>query len=74
MLAQGFGKFTPFVRRRLLTCEVRSYGGILTTRFFLGLAETGMFPGSKYKTGSSNIGDADQISRLLSHQLLVQTA
>ncbi|KAF2679748.1 putative allantoate permease [Lentithecium fluviatile CBS 122367] len=34
MLAQGF---------------VKNYAGLLTTRFVLGLAETGMFPGSKCK-------------------------
>ena len=27
---------------------VQSYGGLLTTRFFLGLFETGMFPGCFY--------------------------
>lgn len=26
---------------------VRNYSGLLATRFFLGLAETGMFPGCK---------------------------
>ena len=30
---------------------VQGYGGLLTTRFFLGLAETGMFPGSFYLIG-----------------------
>lgn len=30
---------------------VQSYGGLLATRFFLGLAETGMFPGSFYLIG-----------------------
>ncbi|MCJ1485467.1 hypothetical protein MMC06_005641 [Schaereria dolodes] len=30
---------------------VKSYGGLLTTRFFLGLAETGMFPGCFYLIG-----------------------
>ncbi|KAI4159361.1 MAG: hypothetical protein LQ342_006617 [Letrouitia transgressa] len=30
---------------------VQNYGGLLTTRFFLGLAETGMFPGSFYLIG-----------------------
>ena len=28
---------------------VTSYGGLLAARFFLGLFETGMFPGGKYK-------------------------
>lgn len=27
---------------------VKSYGGLVTARFFLGIAETGMFPGSFY--------------------------
>lgn len=30
---------------------VQGYGGLLTTRFFLGVAETGMFPGSFYLIG-----------------------
>ena len=30
---------------------VQNYGGLLATRFFLGLAETGMFPGSFYLIG-----------------------
>ena len=30
---------------------VHSYGGLLATRFFLGVAETGMFPGSFYLIG-----------------------
>ena len=30
---------------------VKSYGGLLTTRFFLGLFETGMFPGCFYLIG-----------------------
>jgi MFS family permease len=30
---------------------VTSYGGLLTTRFFLGLFESGMFPGSFYLIG-----------------------
>lgn len=30
---------------------VTTYGGLLTTRFFLGLAETGMFPGCFYLIG-----------------------
>ncbi|KYK61925.1 transporter-like protein [Drechmeria coniospora] len=30
---------------------VSSYGGLLTTRFFLGLFETGMFPGAFYLIG-----------------------
>jgi MFS family permease len=30
---------------------VTSYGGLLTTRFFLGLFETGMFPGCFYLIG-----------------------
>lgn len=35
----------------LITCLqgiTTNYAGILATRFFLGLAETGMFPGCKY--------------------------
>lgn len=28
---------------------VQNYSGLLTARFFLGLAETGMFPGGKYE-------------------------
>ena len=30
---------------------VRNWSGLLATRFFLGLAETGMFPGSFYLIG-----------------------
>ncbi len=30
---------------------VQSYGGLLTTRFFLGVFESGMFPGSFYLIG-----------------------
>lgn len=30
---------------------VQNYSGLLATRFFLGLAETGMFPGSFYLIG-----------------------
>ena len=30
---------------------VKNYSGLLATRFFLGLAETGMFPGSFYLIG-----------------------
>lgn len=30
---------------------VQGYSGLLATRFFLGLAETGMFPGSFYLIG-----------------------
>lgn len=30
---------------------VKSYGGLLATRFFLGLFETGMFPGCFYLIG-----------------------
>src|SRR5437762_13638142 len=30
---------------------VQNYGGLLTTRFFLGFFETGMFPGSFYLIG-----------------------
>lgn len=30
---------------------MKSYGGLLTTRFFLGLFETGMFPGCFYLIG-----------------------
>ena len=30
---------------------VRNYSGLLATRFLLGLAETGMFPGSFYLIG-----------------------
>ncbi|KAF2467041.1 MFS general substrate transporter [Lindgomyces ingoldianus] len=37
----------------ITTCQglVQSYSGLLTTRFFLGLAETGMFPGAFYLIG-----------------------
>jgi hypothetical protein len=30
---------------------VQNYGGLLTTRFFLGVFETGMFPGCFYLIG-----------------------
>lgn len=29
---------------------VKNYSGLLAVRFFLGLAETGMYPGCKYKS------------------------
>lgn len=35
----------------LLQGFVQSYSGLLATRFFLGLAETGMFPGAFYLIG-----------------------
>ena len=41
----GFGLVTLF--QGLVT----SYGGLLTTRFFLGVFETGMFPGAFYLIG-----------------------
>ena len=31
-----------------LRCIVQSYGGLLATRFLLGFAEAGIFPGSTY--------------------------
>jgi hypothetical protein len=30
-------------------CAVKNYSGLLATRFFLGFAEAGVFPGSKCK-------------------------
>lgn len=33
---------------------VHDYGGLLTTRFFLGVAETGMFPGLSYSLSTMN--------------------
>ena len=30
---------------------VKNYRGLLAVRFFLGLAETGMYPGCKYNAG-----------------------
>ncbi|KAF1849892.1 MFS general substrate transporter [Cucurbitaria berberidis CBS 394.84] len=41
----GFGLVT------MLQGFVQSYGGLLTTRFFLGVFETGMFPGAFYLIG-----------------------
>lgn len=41
----GFGVIT------LIQGFVTSYGGLLTTRFFLGVFETGMFPGAFYLIG-----------------------
>lgn len=41
----GFGLVT------MLQGFVHSYSGLLTTRFFLGLFESGMFPGSFYLIG-----------------------
>ena len=37
----------------VMMCQglVQSYGGLLATRFFLGLFECGMFPGSFYLLG-----------------------
>ena len=35
----------------LLQGFVQNYSGLLATRFFLGLAETGMFPGAFYLIG-----------------------
>lgn len=41
----GFGLVT------LIQGLVTSYGGLLTTRFFLGVFEAGMFPGAFYLIG-----------------------
>jgi MFS family permease len=41
----GFGLVT------LIQGFVQNYGGLLTTRFFLGVFETGMFPGAFYLIG-----------------------
>lgn len=46
--------FCMFMFGLVSICQglVSNYGGLLTTRFFLGLFETGMFPGSFYVLGS----------------------
>lgn len=45
--------FCMFMFGVVSVCQgvVSSYGGLLTTRFFLGLFETGMFPGAFYLIG-----------------------
>jgi len=45
--------FCMFMFGLVSICQglVKNYGGLLTTRFFLGLFETGMFPGSFYLIG-----------------------
>jgi MFS family permease len=45
--------FCMFMFGLVSICQglVHNYGGLLTTRFFLGLFETGMFPGSFYLIG-----------------------
>ena len=50
MLAQGFGRapFSTEVAIGILTAIVQNYGGILATRFLLGVAEAGIFPGSMF--------------------------
>ena len=46
MLAQGFGKERGTMRSaRTYTAIVKTYSGLLATRFFLGFAEAGVFPG-----------------------------
>ncbi len=47
MLAQGFGmRSSPQKPYNSLPAIVKNYRGLLATRFFLGLAEAGIFPGS----------------------------
>lgn len=48
MLCQGFGKLPFALKYQVSYVAVQSYGGLLATRFFLGLAEAGVFPGSRY--------------------------
>ncbi|PQE16702.1 Major facilitator superfamily domain general substrate transporter protein [Rutstroemia sp. NJR-2017a BBW] len=51
MLAQGFGMRIFLVELSdyfLIQILVKSYSGLLATRFFLGFCETGIFPGSFY--------------------------
>jgi hypothetical protein len=56
MLAQGFGTIlTLTLTLGMVTYKphtVKSFSGLLVTRFFLGLAEAGIFPGSKFRTSS----------------------
>jgi MFS family permease len=43
----GFGLVT------MLQGFVQNYSGLLATRFFLGVFETGMFPGAFYLIGTA---------------------
>ena len=38
------------VKPHLLTAKVRNYGGLVTVRFILGIAEAGIFPGCRWHT------------------------
>jgi MFS family permease len=49
---------------------VQNYAGLLVTRFFLGLFETGMFPGCEYLRLRLNRGCTDH-HRLLPHRNVV---
>lgn len=51
MLAQGFGEYSSksvLIPQNTDMMIVTSYSGLLATRFFLGLAEAGIFPGSEF--------------------------
>ena len=53
MLCQGFGKKQiPTHDFRICSSQatVHNYSGLLATRFFLGFAEAGVFPGSKRRS------------------------
>lgn len=52
---------------------VQNFSGLIATRFFLGLAETGMFPGIVYTYREGNSYAADRQPRLfLPHWDVVQ--
>lgn len=51
-------------------CTVKDFGGLLATRFVLGLAEAGIFPGSK-SLNSSPASSTDPCTRFLPHKFLV---
>lgn len=42
----------------VMICQglVKNWGGLMTTRFFLGVFESGMFPGCEYLRGRQCIG------------------
>ena len=52
--------------------RVHNYSGILATRFFLGLAEAGVFPGSQSFQSHAVSREVNVLPRLLLDQPLVQ--
>lgn len=41
----------------VMICQglVKNWGGLMTTRFFLGVFESGMFPGCEYLCAGANV-------------------